>query len=170
MIRDTESSALHILRILQEEAMKESTAAIHAQVPVDVATFLLNEKRADIAKLEARLRVSVILIPNKHIETPHYKIERLRHDDERLDLSKASFERAEAPSTDLSYGQSKEEAERAASAPGSRGARHRARIAGSGQRPGASARAGSPRRCRPDPRAPGAGTYVLEPTQELVWH
>ncbi len=113
VIRDTESSALHILRILQEEAMKESTAAIHAQVPVDVATFLLNEKRADIAKLEARLRVSVILIPNKHIETPHYKIERLRHDDERLDLSKASFERAEAPSTDLSYGQSKEEAERA---------------------------------------------------------
>ena len=112
VIRDTESSALHILRILQEEAMKESTAAIHAQVPVDVATFLLNEKRGDIAKLEARLRVSVILIPNKHIETPHYKIERLRHDDERLDLSKASFERAEAPSTDLVYGQAKEEAER----------------------------------------------------------
>jgi ribonuclease E len=103
VIRDTESSALHILRILQEEAMKENTAAIHAQVPVDVATFLLNEKRTDIAKLEARLRVSVILIPNKYLETPHYKVERLRHDDERLDQAKLSFERAESPATETAY-------------------------------------------------------------------
>jgi ribonuclease E len=79
VIRDTESSALHILRILQEEAMKESTAAVHAQVPVEVASFLLNEKRGDIAKLEARLRVSIVLIPNKFLDTPHYHIERLRH-------------------------------------------------------------------------------------------
>ena len=103
VIRDTESSALHILRILQEEAMKENTAAIHAQVPVDVATFLLNEKRTDIAKLEARLRVSVVLIPNKHLETPHYKVERLRHDDERLDQAKLSFERSESPDTETAY-------------------------------------------------------------------
>src|SRR5690606_27222400 len=48
VVRDAESSALHVLRLLQEEAMKEGTAALHAQVPVDVATFLLNEKRADI--------------------------------------------------------------------------------------------------------------------------
>src|SRR5512145_882621 len=114
VIRDTESSALHILRILQEEAMKESTAAVHAQVPVEVATFLLNEKRADIAKLEARLRVSVVLIPNKFLETPHYHIERLRHDDPRLDQPKASFERAAelAPSTDTPYNAGKVEAER----------------------------------------------------------
>jgi ribonuclease E len=103
VIRDTESSALHILRIIQEEAMKENTAAIHAQVPVDAATYLLNEKRADIAKLEARLRVSIVLIPNKHLETPHYKVERLRHDDERLDLAKASYERAESPTIDTPY-------------------------------------------------------------------
>ncbi len=103
VIRDTESSALHILRIIQEEAMKENTAAIHAQVPVDAATYLLNEKRADIAKLEARLRVSIILIPNKHLETPHYKIERLRHDDERLDQARASYERAESPTIDTPY-------------------------------------------------------------------
>ena len=114
VIRDTESSALHILRILQEEAMKEGTAAVHAQVPVEVATFLLNEKRADIAKLEARLRVSVVLIPNKFLETPHYHIERLRHDDPRLDEAKASFERAAelAPSTDTPYTTGKAEAER----------------------------------------------------------
>jgi ribonuclease E len=114
VIRDTESSALHVLRILQEEAMKEGTAAVHAQVPVEVATFLLNEKRADIAKLEARLRVSVVLIPNKFLETPHYHIERLRHDDPRLDDPKASFERAAelAPSTDTPYTTGKAEAER----------------------------------------------------------
>ncbi len=105
VIRDTESSALHILRILQEEAMKEGTAAVHAQVPVEVASYLLNEKRADIAKIEARLRLSVVLIPNKFIDTPHYHIERLRHDDARLEVAKASFERAAelAPSTDTPY-------------------------------------------------------------------
>jgi ribonuclease E len=112
VIRDTESSALHILRILQEEAMKEGTAAIHAQVPVEVATFLLNEKRVDIAKLEARLRVSIVLIPNKFLETPHYKVERLRHDDERLEAAKASFERAEAPPTEVVYGAAPSEGER----------------------------------------------------------
>jgi ribonuclease E len=113
VIRDTESSALHILRILQEEAMKENTAAIHAQVPVDVATFLLNEKRVDIAKLEARLRVSIVIIPNKFLETPHYKVERLRHDDERLEQAKLSFERAEAPATEIAYGRAAAEGERA---------------------------------------------------------
>jgi ribonuclease E len=116
VIRDTESSALHILRILQEEAMKESTAAVHAQVPVEVASFLLNEKRADIAKLEARLRVTIVLIPNKFLDTPHYHVERLRHDDPRLDEAKASFERAAelAPATDTPYtrGKNGEERER----------------------------------------------------------
>ncbi|MBE0620553.1 MAG: Rne/Rng family ribonuclease [Burkholderiales bacterium] len=80
-IRGIESTALHILRIIQEEAMKENTAAVHAQVPVDVATFLLNEKRTDIHGVEARLKVNVVLIPNIHLETPHYQISRLRHDD-----------------------------------------------------------------------------------------
>jgi ribonuclease E len=102
-VRDTDSSALHILRILQEEAMKESTAAVHAQVPVDVATYLLNEKRADISKLEARLRVSIVLIPNRFLETPHYSIERLRYDDERLDTAKASYDRVIAPPTEEPY-------------------------------------------------------------------
>ncbi|HOX89820.1 MAG TPA: ribonuclease E/G [Burkholderiaceae bacterium] len=105
VIRDTESSALHVLRILQEEAMKDSTAAVHAQVPVEVATFLLNEKRADIAKLEVRHRMSIVLIPNKYIETPHYHVERLRHDDPRLDEVKPSYDRAAelAPELDTPY-------------------------------------------------------------------
>ena len=80
-IRGIESTALHVLRILQEEAMKENTGAVHVQVPVDVATFLLNEKRSEIQKLETRLKVNILLIPNIHLETPHYSIHRLRHDE-----------------------------------------------------------------------------------------
>ena len=99
VIRDTESCALQVLRILQEEAMKEGTGAVHAQVPVDVATFLLNEKRNDITKLEARHRVPIVLIPNTHLETPHYHIERLRQDDERLEDTTPSFNRAEDVTT-----------------------------------------------------------------------
>jgi ribonuclease E len=96
-IRGTESTALHILRIMQEEAMKESTAAIHAQVPVDVATFLLNEKRYDINAVETRFRVKVVLIPNMHLETPNYSILRLRHDELAPDEEPVSYKMVEKP-------------------------------------------------------------------------
>ncbi len=97
-IRDTESSALHILRILQEEAMKENTAIVRAQVPVDVATFLLNEKRSDIYAIESRLKVHVMLIPNVHLETPNYSVQRIRHDEaNQMDLSEASYQLVRAP-------------------------------------------------------------------------
>jgi ribonuclease E len=94
-IRDTESSALQILRIIQEESMKDSTAAVHVQVPVEVASFLLNEKRPEIAKIELKQRIAVLMIPNKTLETPNYKLERLKHDDTRLDSLKASYHMAE---------------------------------------------------------------------------
>jgi len=100
-IRDTESSALQVLRIIQEEAMKENTASIHCQVPVDVAAFLLNEKRNEVIKIENRFKVNILLLPNKHLETPHYKLERLRHDDPRLDDPKASYAMAEEASKEL---------------------------------------------------------------------
>ena len=96
-IRGTESSALHILRIIQEEAMKENSAAVHVQVPVDVATFLLNEKRSDIHRIESRLKVDVTLIPNPHLETPHYSVTRLRHDDLTGDMLGASYKLVEKP-------------------------------------------------------------------------
>ncbi|MBK7953100.1 MAG: Rne/Rng family ribonuclease [Candidatus Accumulibacter sp.] len=80
-IRSTESAALHILRILEEEAMKDSTAAVHAQVPVDVATFLLNEKRTDVQAIEHRHKVTILLIPNIHLETPQHTFVRLRQDE-----------------------------------------------------------------------------------------
>jgi ribonuclease E len=94
-IRDTESSALQILRIIQEESMKDNSAAVHAQVPVEVASFLLNEKRSEIAKIELQQRINVLLVPNKSLETPHYKLERLKHDDPRLDRIEASYKMAE---------------------------------------------------------------------------
>jgi ribonuclease E len=110
-IRGTESTALHILRIIQEEAMKENSAAVHAQVPVDVATFLLNEKRADIHSIEARLKVNVMLIPNMHLETPNYKVERLRHDDlNQSDALPASYNMVTAPTEEEAKEQVSEDA------------------------------------------------------------
>ncbi|TAL13854.1 MAG: ribonuclease E/G, partial [Aquabacterium sp.] len=94
-IRDTESSALQILRIIQEEALKEGTAAVHVQVPVEVTSFLLNEKRAEITKIELKQRVTVLLVPNKTLETPNYRLERMRHDDPRLENLQASYTLAE---------------------------------------------------------------------------
>ena len=96
-IRGTESSALHILRIIQEEARKESSTAIHVQVPVDVATFLLNEKRSDIHRIEARLKVAITVIPNPHLETPNYAINRLRLDDMTSEVLQASYKLVEKP-------------------------------------------------------------------------
>jgi ribonuclease E len=103
-IRGSESSALHILRILQEEAMKENTGAVHVQLPVDVATFLLNEKRVDIHTMESRLKVNVVLIPNIHMETPHYTITRLRHDELNLrDAAEPSYKLVALPEAESTY-------------------------------------------------------------------
>ncbi|HYE71093.1 MAG TPA: ribonuclease E/G, partial [Aquabacterium sp.] len=101
-IRDTESSALQILRIIQEESMKDNTAAVHVQVPVEVTSFLLNEKRTEITKIELKQRVTVLLVPNKHLETPNYKLERLRHDDPRLENLQASYTMIEEPDDEVS--------------------------------------------------------------------
>ncbi|MDO8770594.1 MAG: Rne/Rng family ribonuclease, partial [Burkholderiaceae bacterium] len=94
-IRDTESSALQILRIIQEESLKDSTASVLCQVPVDVASFLLNEKRTEIAKIELKQRINVLMVPNKTLETPNYRLERLKHDDPRLENIEASYKMAE---------------------------------------------------------------------------
>ena len=102
-IRSAESAALHILRILEEEAMKDNTATVLTQVPVDVATFLLNEKRADIQAIELRHKVNVLLIPNIHLETPQHSIVRLRHDELNQDeLQQPSYKMVDAPSEDAS--------------------------------------------------------------------
>ncbi len=84
-IRSVESLALAILRLIGEEARKERTSKVIAQLPVEVATYLLNEKREWVQSLEARHEMQVILIANPLLETPHYQVRRVR--DDQLDLS-----------------------------------------------------------------------------------
>jgi ribonuclease E len=110
-IRGTESTALHILRIIQEEAMKDNTAQVVAQVPVDVATFLLNEKRTDVMTIESRFKVNVLLVPNRHLETPNYNVDRLRHDDlNNAEPMPLSFDLVKQPEQEDAARQAKEEA------------------------------------------------------------
>ncbi|MBK5929518.1 ribonuclease E [Halochromatium salexigens] len=97
-IRGVESLALSVLRIVEEEAMKDRTSRIIAQLPVEVATFLLNEKRLMIVQIEERQKVDVVLIPNRHMDTPDYQIERIRaQDTERLSDGEISYDLAERP-------------------------------------------------------------------------
>lgn len=77
-VRSVSSLALSVLRIIEEEAMKEQTARIVAQLPVPVAAFLLNEKRADITTIETRQGLSVVVVPNTALETPNYEVTRVR--------------------------------------------------------------------------------------------
>ncbi len=91
-IRDVRSLGLSILRLVQEEAMKERTSEIRAQVPVLVATFLLNEKRAILNKIEQRHGVRIVVIPNPHMDTPHFEVQRLRDDHEAVLTQEHSFE------------------------------------------------------------------------------
>jgi len=90
-IRDTKSLGLAILRLLQEEAAKERTGEVRTVVPVDVAAFLLNEKRAAINTIESSNGVRLLVIPNPHMETPHFEVTRLR-DDEVEEEEVISFE------------------------------------------------------------------------------
>jgi ribonuclease E len=77
-IRNVESLALSVLRILEEEAMKKNTDKIIAHLPIDSATYLLNEKRSVIEQIEQRQKVSIIIIPSKQLETPAFEIQRIR--------------------------------------------------------------------------------------------
>ena len=79
-IRDTKSLALAILRVLEEESLKERSAVIRVQVPLAIGAFLLNEKRGDLATIEQHTGTHIVIIPNTNLETPHYLVERLRND------------------------------------------------------------------------------------------
>ena len=91
VIRDVKSLALAILRLVEEESLKERTAQIRAILPISVATFLLNEKRNAIGDIEARSKVQVLIIPNAALETPHYEVIRIRDDSELIGTSEPSF-------------------------------------------------------------------------------
>ncbi|MGP9850490.1 ribonuclease E [Halomonas sp. 111] len=93
-IRDVRSLSLSIMRLIEEEAMKERSAQIRAILPVPVATYLLNEKRSVLADIESRQEVRVVLLPNPEMHTPHYDVQRLRDDhlDEDDTQTLSSFE------------------------------------------------------------------------------
>jgi ribonuclease E len=92
-IRSVESLSLSILRLMEEEAMKERTAKLIVQVPVAVASYLLNEKRSSIREIEMRQQISIVILPNPHLDTPQYEVQRIRHDDKREVVTQvASYE------------------------------------------------------------------------------
>ena len=95
-IRDLRSLALALLRLIEEEGSKDKTGEVRAQVPVDIATFLLNEKRVQIRSIENRNRIRVVIIPNPHMQTPHFEVKRLRENE--VDLEHMDLE-AEKPET-----------------------------------------------------------------------
>jgi len=87
-VRDNESLSLSILRLIEEEALKENTKEVHAIVPVPVASYLLNEKRAAVSAIEARQGgVRCIIVPNDQMQTPHYHVLRVRKGEETTTLS-----------------------------------------------------------------------------------
>ncbi len=90
-IRNVDSLALSILRLIEEEALKGKTGQVVAQAPIEVASFLLNEKRDSIKSIETRHSVQVIIAPNPHMETPHFEVRRLRSDDRTL-KNKSSYD------------------------------------------------------------------------------
>ncbi|MBG4309334.1 ribonuclease E [Pseudomonas aeruginosa] len=92
--RDVESLSLAILRLIEEEALKDRTAEVRARVPFQVAAFLLNEKRNAITKIELRTRARIFILPDDHLETPHFEVQRLRDDSPELVAGQTSYEMA----------------------------------------------------------------------------
>jgi ribonuclease E len=102
-IRSVESLALTLLRLIGEEARKDRTAKVIAQLPVDVATFLINEKREALHEIETHTKTEIILVPNKYIETPSYEIRRVRDDEMPTDDAPrpTSYQLAQQPTVDV---------------------------------------------------------------------
>ncbi|WP_420550804.1 Rne/Rng family ribonuclease [Litorivicinus lipolyticus] len=99
-IRDLRSLALALLRLIEEEGGKDKTGEVRAHVPVDIATFLLNEKRAQIRQIENRNRTRVVIVPNPNMQTPQFEVKRLRENE--VDMEGFDYEadlpEIEAPS------------------------------------------------------------------------
>jgi len=100
-IRSVESMSLALLRLIGEEARKERTGRVIAQVPIDVATYLMNEKRDWLNQIEARDKVSLVIVPNPHLQTPGYTLRRIRDDEKELtESTTASYQMADQPTID----------------------------------------------------------------------
>ncbi len=96
-IRTVESLSLSLVRIIEEEALKENTGRVDVQVPVDVATYMLNEKRKAIIEIEAQTKKRVLIIANSTLETPQYRVDRVRTADIAETSDMASYEHADKP-------------------------------------------------------------------------
>jgi ribonuclease E len=100
-IRGVESMSLALLRLIGEEARKERTGRVIAQVPVDVATYLMNEKRDWLNQIESRDKVSLVIVPNPHLQTPAYTLRRVRDDEKELpENTTVSYQLADQPTVD----------------------------------------------------------------------
>ncbi|MEK7991632.1 MAG: Rne/Rng family ribonuclease [Thiotrichaceae bacterium] len=102
-IRSVESLALSILRLMEEEAMKEKTTKILTHVPVEVGTYLLNEKRSAILELEQRQSTQVLIIPSPHIDTPNYEVRRVRMDERDPLMSSSTYDIAKTAPESSEY-------------------------------------------------------------------
>ena len=91
-IRDIKSLALSILRVVEEESLKERSSMVRARVPLSVAAYLLNEKRREVADIEDRTRTHLVVVPAMDLETPHYEIQRIRDDTEETEGNLPSYE------------------------------------------------------------------------------
>ena len=122
-VRSVESLALSILRLMEEEAIKENTLHIQAQVPVPVATYLLNEKRRSVFHIEKQHSVKVLIIPNPHMDTPQYEVIRIRKDESiaeasyDMPITQAETEQAVMPKFDTTNSKRDEPALQGMSAP-----------------------------------------------------
>jgi len=90
-IRSVESSALSILRLMEEEALKDNTKQVRANVPIEVAAYLLNDKRDTLKRIEGRLKVTLQIIPVRELDTPHYEVSRVRSDDTVIESNSKSI-------------------------------------------------------------------------------
>ncbi|WP_057831681.1 ribonuclease E [Colwellia sp. TT2012] len=113
-VRGVESLALSILRLMEEEAIKDNTLQVQAQVPVPVATYLLNEKRRSVMHIEKHHNVRVLIIPNPHMDTPQYEVLRVKTDETveeasyELPVKQAELEEAKMPKFDKATAKSDE--------------------------------------------------------------
>ncbi|MDF3054930.1 MAG: rne [Gammaproteobacteria bacterium] len=107
-IRGTESLALSIIRMIEDDAVKTRTAQVQAQLPIDIATFIINEKRGMISDIEKRHNVEVLIIPNQHLESPHYNIKRLTQTESAKNRQTLSYLMVEKPDSDTLYKKTEE--------------------------------------------------------------
>lgn len=100
-IRSIHSVSMAIIRVIEEEVMKDKTAQVNIQVPMEVASYLLNEKRDAITKLENAYQVAILVIPNKHFDIPHYEFQRLRRDEATQLKKTPSYKQITQPQINL---------------------------------------------------------------------